>query len=61
MQIRVTVTPAELEEMDCETIAELVPLIRCQLDDAISSDDGCNGKDWMPDYELEVVLSEANA
>lgn len=55
MKIKIEVSPDELEEMGCDSIAEFEQEIRHQLDNGIVTDDGGNGTDWMVDYELEVV------
>lgn len=55
MKIRIEVSPVELEEMRCDSIAEFEQEIRYQLDNGIVTDDGGNGTDWMVDYQLEVI------
>lgn len=56
MKIRVEVTQAELDEALADDLKDFVKMLRSQLDDAIVTDDGGNGLDWMPSYELEVHL-----
>lgn len=55
MKIRIEVSPDEMDEMGCDSIAEFEQEIRHQLDNGVVTDDGGNGTDWMVGYELEIV------
>lgn len=58
MKITVEVSQAELDEILADDLKGFEGMLRYQLDEAISTDDGGNGSDWMPDYELKLVLSD---
>jgi hypothetical protein len=53
--IRIEVSDAEIEEMDCASLEEFEELIRNQLDNGVVTSDGGAGSDWIAEYELEVV------
>lgn len=53
--IRIEVSDAELEEMNCSSAEEFEEQIRDQLDNGVVTSDGGAGSDWMAEYELEVV------
>ncbi|MFM0085026.1 hypothetical protein P0D72_40175 [Paraburkholderia sediminicola] len=55
MIIRIEVSAAELEEMECASLEEFEEQIRDQLDNGVVTSDGGAGSDWMTAYELEVV------
>ena len=55
MLIRIEVSDAELEQMDCASLEEFEEQIRDQLDNGVVTSDGGAGADWMAEYELEVV------
>lgn len=55
MIIRIEVSDAEIEEMDCASLEEFEELIRNQLDNGVVTSDGGAGSDWIAEYELEVV------
>jgi len=53
--IRIKVSDAELEEMDCSSVEEFEEQIRDQLDNGVVTSDGGTGSEWMAEYELEVI------
>jgi hypothetical protein len=53
--IRIEVSDAELEEMDCSSVEEFEEQIRDQLDNGVLTSDGGAGSEWMTEYELEVI------
>lgn len=55
MFIRIEVSDADLEAMECESIEEFEEQIRNQLDNGVVTSDGGAGADWMAEYDLEVV------
>ncbi|MFM0416920.1 hypothetical protein PQR37_25845 [Paraburkholderia nemoris] len=55
MIIRIEVSEAELESMDCESLDEFEEQIRNQIDNGVVTSDGGAGSDWMAEYELEVI------
>ncbi|MBB5405901.1 hypothetical protein [Paraburkholderia youngii] len=55
MLIRIEVSDAELEAMECESIDEFEEQIGNQLDNGVVSSDGGAGADWMAEYDLEIV------
>jgi hypothetical protein len=55
MIIRIEVSDAELEEMDCGSVEEFEEQIRDQLDNGVVTSDGGTGSEWMAEYELEVI------
>lgn len=55
MIIRIEVSDAELEEMDCSSAEEFEEQIRDQLDNGVVTSDRGTGSEWMPAYELEVI------
>ncbi|MFM0616194.1 hypothetical protein PQR37_19195 [Paraburkholderia nemoris] len=55
MIIRIEVSDAELEEMECTSLDEFEEQIRNLLDNGVVTSDGGAGSDWMAEYELEVV------
>jgi hypothetical protein len=55
MKIKIEVTADDLEQMNCETLAEFEDGIRHQLDNGVVTNDGGAGVDWMANYELEIV------
>ncbi|MDR6412977.1 hypothetical protein [Paraburkholderia terricola] len=55
MIIRIEVSDAELEEMNCTSVEEFEEQIRDQLDNGVVTSDGGAGSEWMAEYELEVV------
>lgn len=58
MIIRIEVSDAELEEMECASLEEFEEQIRNQLDNGVVTSDGGAGSDWIAEYELEVVKVE---
>lgn len=56
MKIRVEVTQADLDEVLADDLPDFERMLRHQLDEAISTDDGGNGRDWLPEYELQIHL-----
>ncbi|MGG5276326.1 hypothetical protein [Pseudomonas syringae pv. coryli] len=55
MKISVEVSDVDLENMYCDSLDEFEELLRNQLDNAVVTDDGETGADWMAKYQLEVV------
>lgn len=55
MIIRIELSEAELEEMDCSSVEEFEEQIRDQLDNGVVTIDGGIGSEWMAEYELQVV------
>lgn len=55
MKISVEVSDTDLEEMYCDTLEEFEEQLRNQLDNAVVTDDGGTGADWMAEYQLEVI------
>ncbi|MFM0627046.1 hypothetical protein [Paraburkholderia xenovorans] len=55
MIIRIEVSDAELEEMECTSLEQFDEKIRDQLDSGVVTSDGGAGSDWMAEYELEVI------
>jgi len=55
MIIRIEVSAAELEEMDCNSVEEFEEQIRDQLDNGVVTSDGGTGSEWLAEYELEVI------
>lgn len=55
MKIKVEVTNAELELMNCDSLKEFEEQLRHQIDKGVVTDDGGIGLDWMCGYELEIV------
>jgi hypothetical protein len=53
--IRIEVSDAELEEMDCSSVEEFEEQIRDQLDNGVVTSDCCTVTEWMAEYELEVI------
>jgi hypothetical protein len=53
--IRIEVSDAELEEMDCSSVEEFEEQIRDQLDNGVVTSDGGTGSEWLAEYELEVI------
>lgn len=56
MKIRIEVTKAELEERNCDSIAQFKEAIRHQIDEGVVTDDGGVGEDWMVEYDLDVTV-----
>lgn len=56
MLIKIEVTKAEIEEMDCDSIEQFKEKIIHQLDDGVVTNDGGAGGDWMVEYLLDVNL-----
>lgn len=55
MKISVEVSDADLENMYCDSLGEFEEQLRNQLDNAVVTDDGGTGADWMAEYQLEVI------
>ena len=55
MLIRIEVSNAELEAMECDSIDEFEEQILNQLDNGVVTSDGGTGSDWMAEYGLEIV------
>ncbi|MFL9935317.1 hypothetical protein P0D88_40925 [Paraburkholderia sp. RL18-103-BIB-C] len=55
MIIRIEVSDAELEEMECTSLEEFEEQIRDQLDNGVVTSDGGTGSEWMAEYELEII------
>ncbi|ASL48847.1 hypothetical protein bAD24_p00730 (plasmid) [Burkholderia sp. AD24] len=55
MIIRIEVSNAELQAMDCDSLDEFEDQIRSQLDNGVVTSDGGAGADWMAEYDLEVI------
>lgn len=56
--IRIEVSDAELEEMECVSLEEFEEQIRNQLDNGVVTSDGGAGSDWIAEYDLEVVKAD---
>lgn len=56
MKIQVEVTQADLDEALADDLSDFEKMLRHQLDEAICTDDGGKGSDWMPKYELQICL-----
>lgn len=56
MKIHVEVTQADLDEALADDLSDFEQMLRHQLDEGISTNDGGNGTDWMPKYELVITL-----
>jgi hypothetical protein len=55
MIIRIEVSAADLEAMECDSIDEFEEQIRNQLDNGVVTSDGGAGADWMSEYDLEII------
>lgn len=55
MIIRIEVSDADLEAMECDSLEEFEEQIRNQLDNGVVTSDGGAGADWMAKYDLEVI------
>jgi hypothetical protein len=55
MIIRIEVSDADLEAMECDSLDEFEEQIRNQLDNGVVTSDGGAGADWMAEYDLEVI------
>ena len=56
MKIKVEVTTAELEEMQCDSAEEFKAQLLHQLDEAVVDDEGGAGADWLCGYTLDVQV-----
>jgi hypothetical protein len=56
MKIHVEVTQADLDEALADDLQDFEQMLRHQLDEGVSTNDGGNGTDWMPKYELVIKL-----
>jgi len=55
MIIRIEVSDADLEAMECDSVEEFEEQIRNQLDNGVVTSDGGAGSDWMAEYDLEII------
>lgn len=55
MIIRIEVSDADLEAMECDSVDEFEEQIRSQLDNGVVTSDGGAGADWMTEYDLEII------
>lgn len=55
MKIRIEVTFADLQSMQCDSLSEFKEKFQDQIDNGVVGDDGEVGTDWMCDYEIEIV------
>lgn len=56
MRVKVELTPEELEESGCDTVEEFKKGFVHQLNEGVIGDDGAIGEDWLPAFDVEVIL-----
>ena len=56
MKVKVELSHEELEESGCDTVEEFKKSFVYQLNEGVIGDDGAVGEDWLPGFDVEVVL-----